>query len=140
MIRITYCFLTIFLLMAVAACERAAPPEAPASDAPENTRIDLIVIGDTVVTMDANATVIDNGAVAIDDGVILAVGDADEISAAYDAEQAAHSSDGEATAEDATPALDQFKALVAALPVQYTPDVAITGDAAPSAEADLPQV
>ena len=63
-----------------------------------------------------------------------------EALAAYDAEQAAHSSDGEATAEDATPALDQFKALVAALPVQYTPDVAITGDAAPSAEADLPQV
>jgi 5-methylthioadenosine/S-adenosylhomocysteine deaminase len=42
-------------------------------------RIDLIIEGDYVVTMDAEGTVIPGGAVAVDDGVILAVGTADNI-------------------------------------------------------------
>ena len=56
-----------------------------ASDSQEST-IDMIVYGDTVVTMDAGATVIENGAVAVDDGVILAVGPATDIDAAYEAD------------------------------------------------------
>ncbi|MEM8816153.1 MAG: amidohydrolase [Pseudomonadota bacterium] len=56
-----------------------------ASDGQENG-IDLIVYGDTVVTMNEAMTVIENGAVAVDDGVILAVGSASDIDAAYDAE------------------------------------------------------
>ncbi|MEO1247532.1 MAG: amidohydrolase [Pseudomonadota bacterium] len=56
-----------------------------ASDGQENG-IDLIVYGDTLVTMDEAMTVIENGAVAVDDGVILAVGSASDIDAAYDAE------------------------------------------------------
>ncbi|TNE62569.1 MAG: amidohydrolase [Alphaproteobacteria bacterium] len=46
---------------------------------------DLIVMGRYVVTMDAKGTVIENGAVAIKDGAILAVGPEDDIAAAYDA-------------------------------------------------------
>ena len=43
------------------------------TSAPDD-QIDLIVDGQTVVTMDAAGTVIENGAVAIDDGIIIAIG------------------------------------------------------------------
>jgi hypothetical protein len=56
------------------ACTPAEQPAEPAGDA-----IDLIVAGDYVVTMDVGLTVIEDGAVAVDDGVIIAVGPADEI-------------------------------------------------------------
>ncbi len=56
-----------------------------ASDSQESL-IDLIVYGETVVTMDADMRIIENGAVAVDDGVILALGTAEEIDAAYRAE------------------------------------------------------
>ena len=49
--------------------------------------IDLIVNGDYVVTMDEAMTVIEGGAVAVDDGVIVAVGPAGEINAAYRARE-----------------------------------------------------
>ena len=53
----------------------------------ENTddRIDLIVEGDYVVTMDEPGTIIPNGAVAIDDGTILAIGAAADIHSNYSA-------------------------------------------------------
>ena len=57
-----------------------------------------------------------------------------EALAAYDAAQATGDD------EESPSALDQFKALVAALPVQYTLDVDVTGDAAPNADADVPTV
>jgi len=47
--------------------------------------IDLIVEGQTIVTMDANDTVIENGAIAVDDGVIVAIGSSTDIHAQYSA-------------------------------------------------------
>ena len=47
--------------------------------------IDLIVSGQSVVTMDAAGTVIGNGAVAINEGIIVAVGASDDIAARYKA-------------------------------------------------------
>ena len=70
MTRITRCFITFFAAFVPIACQ-------------SQDTIDLIVEGDHVVTMDETMTVIENGAVAIDDGVILAVGAASEINAAY---------------------------------------------------------
>ena len=74
MTRLTYCFITIFAATCSSSCQ--------AQEA-----VELIVYGDHVVTMDADMTVIENGALAIDDGVIVAVGGADEVSAAYSADQ-----------------------------------------------------
>jgi 5-methylthioadenosine/S-adenosylhomocysteine deaminase len=51
----------------------------------DRNAVDLIVNGQTVVTMDAAATVIENGAVAIKDGVIVALGSSDTITAGYSA-------------------------------------------------------
>lgn len=82
------CFPIVFLATCLLACQQQAPeaqPE-PAAETAGN-RIDLIVNGDTVVTMDADMTVIENGAVAIDNGVILAVGPAEAINASFEAEQ-----------------------------------------------------
>jgi 5-methylthioadenosine/S-adenosylhomocysteine deaminase len=49
--------------------------------------IDLIILGDHIVTMDADRSVFDNGAIAVDEGIIVAVGNADEIQAAYSAKE-----------------------------------------------------
>ena len=75
MTRIIQRFLVLCLAVLVTACSAEA----------ENA--DMIIRADHVVTMDANDTVIENGAIVISDGVIIAVGPADEIESEYEAEQ-----------------------------------------------------
>ncbi|MDZ7644692.1 MAG: amidohydrolase [Woeseiaceae bacterium] len=73
--------------LVLAACG-PAPDSGDAALAPDDgdrLRVDLIVAGDQVVTMDEDATVIPDGAVAIDQGLIVAVGAAAEIDDKYTA-------------------------------------------------------
>lgn len=84
MTTIKYCFLTIFLCFSLFGCGSGEPADkAPA--AATGDEIDLIVRGTHIVTMDAQETVIENGAVAIDEGIILAIGSAADIDAKYSA-------------------------------------------------------
>ena len=69
-----YCFYYIYLVFFAAACSSTA-----------DDSIDLIIKGDHVVTMDAESTIIENGALAVDDGVIIAIGSAEEIDSSYTA-------------------------------------------------------
>ena len=82
MTRTRLCFSGFFLLF-VAACGATEEPPAAA----DGERIDLVVHGDWIVSMDAANTIIENGAVAVDGGVILAVGPAAEIEARYTARE-----------------------------------------------------
>lgn len=74
------CFLCFFVCIALSGCN---PRDEAAESAAD--QIDLIVKGSHVVTMDAAYTIIENGAIAVDDGVILAVGSAADIEAGYSA-------------------------------------------------------
>ena len=74
--------LTGTLAFALAACSPATEPDPAELDHPG---IDLIVEGSYVVTMDAGGTVYEDGAVAIDEGLIVAIGPAEEILARYSA-------------------------------------------------------
>ena len=89
MTTITRCFITILLLIGFAACqpETTSEQSSAAADADAGKQIDLIVAGDYIVTMDDAATVHTGSAVAIDDGVIIAIGPAAEINATYQAAQ-----------------------------------------------------
>jgi 5-methylthioadenosine/S-adenosylhomocysteine deaminase len=80
--------LTVAVLLLVAACSQDKPePDVlpPASSAGDD--IDMIVYGSSVVTMDAAGTVYTDGAVAIDEGLIVAVGFASDINLRYTASE-----------------------------------------------------
>lgn len=84
MTTIRYCFLSVFLCVSLSACgsrEQAAETAIPGDD----DRIDLIVKGDHIVSMDPAGTVIEGGAIAVDEGVILAIGSAADIEGRYSA-------------------------------------------------------
>ena len=81
--RISTCFFFVFVSLGLSACN---PSETETdSVVVDGAAIDLIVRGDWVVTMDADGTLIEDGAVAIDDGVILAVGSVADIDAQFTA-------------------------------------------------------
>lgn len=79
--------LTVALLLLLAACsqDNAVPETSPIRASDDD--IDLIVYGSSVVTMDAAETVYTDGAVAIDEGLIIAVGSAGDIDARYTASE-----------------------------------------------------
>ena len=70
----------VALLLALAGCGQAG-------DEDSRNSVDLIVNGDYVVTMDEALTVIENGAVAVDGGLIVAIGPAAEINSVYNARE-----------------------------------------------------
>jgi 5-methylthioadenosine/S-adenosylhomocysteine deaminase len=76
------------VMLAALATGTACSPRQDSTPA-ETTEysIDLIVRGDHVVSMDGAANIYDDGAVAIDDGIIIAIGPAAEIFAAYTARE-----------------------------------------------------
>ena len=85
--NIKYCFLTFFLALSLTSCDSEQATGEVATNDPQEDLIDLIVIGDYVVTMDDAGTVHENGAVAIDQNLIVAVGPAENILAEYSAAQ-----------------------------------------------------
>jgi 5-methylthioadenosine/S-adenosylhomocysteine deaminase len=84
MTTIRYCFISFFLCISLIACTpgKETGEETIAAD---DDRIDLIVKGDHIVSMDAAGTVIESGAIAVDEGVIIAIGSAADIEAKYSA-------------------------------------------------------
>ena len=88
---------TMFLVLAtlgLGACGGDTPPDTPAPAQTEvqetsdgRTLVDLIIAGDHVVTMDSDGTVLENAAVAVSEGLIVAIGDAEDIDAAYRAQE-----------------------------------------------------
>jgi 5-methylthioadenosine/S-adenosylhomocysteine deaminase len=76
------CFLKLFLLILLTACGSSKDDtESPA--AVDDEQIDLIVNGDFVVTMADDGGIVEKGAVAVDEGVILAVGAASDIATRF---------------------------------------------------------
>jgi 5-methylthioadenosine/S-adenosylhomocysteine deaminase len=80
-------------LLTLTACSPPAEEPQPRELASTAARdgglpaIDLIVEGKYIVTMDEQMTVIEDGAVAVDEGVIVAIGRPDEIDAQYAAQE-----------------------------------------------------
>ncbi|NNC78258.1 MAG: amidohydrolase family protein [Woeseiaceae bacterium] len=84
MITIRYCFLYLFLAFNLLACGAGKDTDAPVED--ENA-IDLIIAGDHIVTMDAERTILEDGAIAIDNGIIIAIGNSNEIHSRYNSRE-----------------------------------------------------
>ncbi len=83
-------FVLLIVWLNLGACTPADSPssseETPAAPvATDGDAIDLIIEGDYVVTMDDDGNVIANGALAIDGGLIIAMGTAEEINIQYSA-------------------------------------------------------
>jgi len=77
--------LSTTILLLLFACTTDEQEGSNRDPADATTTVDLIVLGDYVVSMDEAGSVYQNGAVAIDDGLILAIGSAADILAEYSA-------------------------------------------------------
>ncbi|MCI0517422.1 MAG: amidohydrolase family protein [Woeseiaceae bacterium] len=77
------CLSVPYLLLQACDPQTAGTAAQPTAD--KGDRIDLIVEGDYVITMDSEGTVLKHGALAIDDGLIVAIGLSEEIHAGYKA-------------------------------------------------------
>ena len=78
----------IFVLLSafvLTSCEPESTQAPAAVNADNSNQIDLIIEGDYVVTMDDDSNVIADGAVAVDGGLIIAMGTAEEINSRYTA-------------------------------------------------------
>jgi len=78
--------LSLYLCLSVFICGSVGPLQAqraPARTSPPREKIDLLVSGGTLVTMDAQRRVLDDGAVAVRGDSILAIGPRAELEARY---------------------------------------------------------
>ncbi len=76
--------LTALLLSALAACSTPdEPPAAGMEVVSTGDPVDLLVSGKYLVTMDPDNPVVADGAIAVHEGLIVAIGSADELSARY---------------------------------------------------------
>lgn len=73
------------LIVAACGADNTQSVNAPGADVGD--RIDLIIEGDYIVTMDEDGTVIADGAIAVDDSLIISIGSADEIETRYAADK-----------------------------------------------------
>src|SRR2546425_7926549 len=71
-----HAFLVLYLCLSVLICGSISPllGQAPAKAPPAREKIDLLVAGGTVVTMDAERRVVEDGAVAVSSDTIVAGG------------------------------------------------------------------
>ena len=83
--RTTAGLILLLCFLAMAGC--SADRESEQVDTGLDDAIDLIITGDNIVTMDADRTIIVNGAVAVDDGIIIAIGTRAEIEAEFRSRQ-----------------------------------------------------
>lgn len=83
--NISQWLLSAAILLLLFACTTDEQEGASRDPADATKTVDLIVLGDYVVSMDEAGSVYQNGAVAIDDGLILAIGSAEDILAEYSA-------------------------------------------------------
>ncbi len=85
MISIRYLLGVLFASSLLYACstEQAAENAPSSSTDSGKTRVDLIVAGDELVTMDDNGRVLSDAAIAIDEGLIVAIGPASELMSEY---------------------------------------------------------
>jgi len=75
------------MLLLLQGCEPETTAPASTAAGGSGQEIDLIVNGDYVVTMDGNGSVLRNGAVAVDQGLIVEVGSAAEIAGRFKARE-----------------------------------------------------
>ena len=80
--RISICFSFVFVSLSLIACNPGTTSEPIATN---GDQIDLIVKGDHIVSMDPAGTVIEGGAIAVDEGLILAIGSTKDIESQYSA-------------------------------------------------------